>query len=133
MLRICLILLLTACSSDPSPDPPSETVVSVDPSTPPLPAPEAVPFAVAGLANGEYAADIVLTDHVSGTPFSLSQHLGPSRTLPTRAAIVSFSASWCGPCKASLPQLAELKSQHGDDLLVLIVSIDETDPKESLT
>jgi thiol-disulfide isomerase/thioredoxin len=77
------------------------------------------------LANGAYAPQVAGTDARDGSAFALSEFLGDSRVHPTKAAIVSFSASWCGPCRASLPQLAELKSQHGDELLVLIVSIDE--------
>lgn len=126
MNHTLLLLLFTACSSPPSSDvvvePTTETSQAAQ--TPGLPSSESVPYAVAGLANGAYAPEVALDDKRTDTPFSLSSHLGPSRTLPTRAAIVSFSASWCGPCKASLPQLAELKREHGDDLLVLIVSID---------
>ena len=125
MIRIAVLVLLAACSSDapvessPTTQAPSVTVVSS------LPQPADVPFAVAGLANGAYAPQVTGTDARDDSPFTLSDYLGDSRVHPTKAAIVSFSASWCGPCRASLPQLAELKAEHGDELLVLIVSIDE--------
>lgn len=128
MLRVLLPLALMACSADepePAATPDAPAPIATRSDTPPLPLPQSVPYAVAGVANGDYAPLIALPDERDDSEFNLADHLGPARTLPTRAAIVSFSASWCGPCKASLPQLAELKQEHGDDLLILIVSIDE--------
>lgn len=125
MIRTAVLLSLVACSSDP---PVESSTTTQAPSVVPassLPEPADVPFAVGGLANGAYAPQVVGTDIRTDSPFALSEYLGDSRVHPTKAAIVSFSASWCGPCRASLPQLAELKAQHGDELLVLIISIDE--------
>ena len=116
---------LVACSADPPVEraPPTQPP-SVTPASS-LPEPADVPFAVAGVANGAYAPQVIGTDARDDSAFALSEFLGDSRIHPTKAAIVSFSASWCGPCRASLPQLAELKEQHGEELLVLIVSIDD--------
>jgi thiol-disulfide isomerase/thioredoxin len=134
MLRTLALLSLVACGgAEPAQDPVldgavPEPVAADAPAMPPLPQPAAVPYAVQGLDNGAYAPEIALPDARTGKPpFRLSDHVGPARTQPTRAAIVSFSASWCGPCQASLPQLAELKAEYGDELLVLIVSIDESE------
>lgn len=37
--------------------------------------------------------------------------------------VVEFWASWCGPCIAAFPHLAELQKQHKDDLTVIGVNI----------
>jgi thiol-disulfide isomerase/thioredoxin len=42
-----------------------------------------------------------------------------------RVVYVDFWASWCAPCKVSLPWLQELQSRHGDEgLTVLLVNVD---------
>ncbi len=133
MKAILSLLLFSACGTstdsvpvaEVSPDEPVRT--EVVPETPPLPLPANVPFAIGGVANGEYAPEIALADLRDDSAFSLRHHLGPARTHPTKVAIVSFSASWCGPCQASLPQLASLKESYGDEILVVIASIDESD------
>jgi len=41
--------------------------------------------------------------------------------------VVEFWATWCGPCVASMPHLAELQERHGKDLVVIGVS--DEDPE----
>jgi thiol-disulfide isomerase/thioredoxin len=36
--------------------------------------------------------------------------------------VVEFWATWCGPCIASMPHLAELQEKHGDDVTFISVS-----------
>ena len=40
--------------------------------------------------------------------------------------IINFWATWCGPCKAEIPDLVELQATYADDLVVLGVSVDDT-------
>lgn len=54
--------------------------------------------------------------------------LGPLRPLavPGRATVVEFWATWCGPCKQSLPGLARLASElGGQGLDVVTVNLDD--------
>jgi thiol-disulfide isomerase/thioredoxin len=44
--------------------------------------------------------------------------------------VVEFWASWCGPCKESIPHLTELKKKYGNKLNIIGVSIWETEPKD---
>jgi len=42
--------------------------------------------------------------------------------------VVEFWATWCGPCVASMPRLAEIQERFPDD--VLIISISSEEPKK---
>ncbi len=36
--------------------------------------------------------------------------------------VIEFWATWCGPCVASIPHLAEVQQTHGDDITVISIS-----------
>jgi thiol-disulfide isomerase/thioredoxin len=43
-----------------------------------------------------------------------------------KAVYVNFWATWCVPCQAELPDIAELQSGHPDDLVVVVVNRGES-------
>jgi thiol-disulfide isomerase/thioredoxin len=90
-----------------------------------LPDPKTIADSATGLENGDFAPELALLDLMSGKPWRLSARVGPKASLPTKAVVVSFSASWCGPCRLSLPYLKQMEDQHGTDLEVVIVTMDE--------
>jgi thiol-disulfide isomerase/thioredoxin len=58
---------------------------------------------------------------------ALDQHVGPESTeASTRAVLVSFFATWCGPCKKEMPYLQTLHTElAGKGLKILMISIDK--------
>ena len=57
-----------------------------------------------------------------GNERALSDFVGKSDFL-----IVDFWASWCGPCRRSMPALKELLLKHSDRLAIVGVSVDESE------
>jgi len=69
----------------------------------PDPAPE---FKVAGL---------------DGQPLSLAGERG-------KVVLLNFWATWCGPCRAEIPDLIELQARYKDHLQIIGLTVDEDDP-----
>lgn len=50
--------------------------------------------------------------------------------LKKRPVIVDFWATWCGPCRASMPHLSTMQSRYGKQGLTVIgLSVDENGPQ----
>ncbi len=75
--------------------------------------------ATIGTAVGDTAPAFTLKD-LNGNTVSLSQYRG-------HVVILDFWASWCGPCRASMPTLHRLADEYSDEGLVMIgVSLDRS-------
>jgi len=100
----------------------SETAASSTPenSTPvSVPEPSAAPAAPVGTSVGRSAPDFTLKD-LNGNSVSLHQFRG-------HVVILDFWASWCAPCRSSMPTLDNFAAEYHDKGLVLIgVSLDRS-------
>jgi len=73
------------------------------------------------LSAGTPPPAFTATRMTDGTPFSLADVKG-------KVAVVSFWATWCGPCRRELPVLQKLEAQYRDRGLALVtVNMDDPD------
>jgi len=75
-------------------------------------------FAIRNLSVGKVAPEIAGKDH-EGKSFALGDYRG-------RVVVLTFSASWCGPCVGMYPQERELaKKLEGKPFAMVSVNADE--------
>ncbi|SOE16640.1 thiol-disulfide isomerase/thioredoxin [Hoeflea halophila] len=91
----------------------------------------AMPAALKPLAKGEVAAMTVRDEPVVLPELAFVSEQGEGLTLADfsgQALLVNLWATWCAPCRAEMPALAELQSELGDeDFKVLAINIDTGD------
>lgn len=108
-----ILSLLLACST---------------PAPPPPPLPPAA--STTGLVNGEYLPEFELPyADGSGQRWRLAEVVNKAGTGNRSGLILSLMASWCGYCKASLPTLVELQQQYGEQLAIVILTVDTEEAK----
>jgi thiol-disulfide isomerase/thioredoxin len=78
-----------------------------------------VPACAPGPVVGRPAPDVTL-NVPGGRPLRLSDYRG-------KPVVLHFWASWCGPCVAELPLIAELGARNSAELTVLAVNCAETE------
>lgn len=78
-----------------------------------------------GLGRGEGPADPSGRKRVSHATFADAS--GQVRTLAEyggKVVLIDVWATWCPPCRKSLPEVAGLQKKGGEDFVVLAVSVD---------
>lgn len=69
------------------------------------------------LKVGDKAPALAIEEWVKGSPVSGFEK--------GRTYVVEFWATWCGPCKVSIPHLTELQAKHTDKLTIIGISSSE--------
>ena len=72
---------------------------------------------------GDTAPPLKIAEWVKGKPVDLAAGKGK------QVFVVEFWATWCGPCRASIPHLTELQKKFKDKEVVFIGVSDETPAK----
>ncbi len=80
--------------------------------------------AVAGpVRAGDRSAPNFTLRGLDGKPVRLADYRG-------RAVVVDFWATWCAPCRLSMPHLSAIQNRYRDQGLAVIgVSVDDGDPE----
>lgn len=68
---------------------------------------------------GDPAAPLRIAEWIKGKPISLDEAKGK------QILVVEFWATWCGPCRVSIPHLTELQKKYRDRDVVIIGVSDE--------
>ena len=74
--------------------------------------------ATAGTRTGDAAPNFGL-ETMCGETVTLEELRG-------KPVLINFWATWCGPCRAEMPELERLHQRLGDRLVVLAVDVDES-------
>jgi len=72
--------------------------------------------------NPDAAPAFELKD-LEGKPLSLAEAKG-------KIVLLNFWATWCGPCRAEIPDLVDLQKRYADKLEIIALATEEDDPGE---
>ena len=60
-------------------------------------------------------------ESLDGKPLSIAAQRG-------KVVLLNFWATWCGPCRAEIPDLIELQQKYKERLQIIALTVDEDDP-----
>ncbi len=115
LIYIVIDRLGSPAQTDQAPDAVSENVVEQSPSPQP-PAPVEQTEVPVGIRVGQRAPDFLLPS-LDNETIALSDYRG-------KVVILDFWASWCGPCKLTMPTLENYAQALADDVVLIGVSLD---------
>src|SRR5215468_6331455 len=72
--------------------------------------------------NPDPAPALEIND-LSGKPILLDEDKG-------KIVLLNFWATWCGPCRAEIPDLIEIQKRYGDSLQIIGLDVDDDDVAE---
>ena len=82
----------------------------------------AAPQAMAELKVGDDAPKLSIKEWVKGKPFDLT------KAKDKDVVVVEFWATWCGPCRMSIPHMSEMQD-HFKDKGVTFIGVSDEDAK----
>ena len=80
---------------------------------------------VSHTAPGKQFIDLDLTDYKTGKPIKLS------KVIKGKVALIDFWASWCGPCRREIPNLAKIQEKYGNNKVFVLVSLNVWDKPDA--
>jgi thiol-disulfide isomerase/thioredoxin len=84
---------------------------------------EAPDATVVRLVKNPDAAPAFSLNDLDGKPLSLEEAKG-------KIVLLNFWATWCGPCRAEIPDLVDLQKRYADKLEIIALATDEDDADE---
>src|SRR3974377_928295 len=70
-----------------------------------------------GVAVGQPAPEFQLSD-LGGNQVSLAQFRG-------KVVVLDFWATWCGPCRMTMPVMESIQQQYAGQLVLLAINLEE--------
>jgi thiol-disulfide isomerase/thioredoxin len=84
----------------------------------------------AALIAAAVAAPAAITPSAKAPDFALRSLEGPNLRLQEQrgqVVMVNFWATWCGPCRAEIPDLIDLQKKYKDQFAIVALATDEDD------
>ncbi len=111
-LSLAVLLFAPACGVADDESPAADEPAATEPEVPAEP--EIVPLGI-----GDPAPAIAIKEWVTGEAVEGFEE--------GQVYVVEFWATWCGPCLASMPHIAQLQTEYGDDIQFIGITREDID------